>query len=105
MCKWRVVVDDAGMAAAITPDSVPTQHHALRSSHEEQLTRVRAFAVHRAEAAEVARTELRKGWQYKDSREVLLREVHQGLIEWRYRLALQAPGRLGTGIALDAERF
>jgi hypothetical protein len=89
----------------ITPACFPTPHLALRSTDPAQLVRVRAFAVEQAAAAERARSTLVDGWHDAHDRRALLRAVHESLVSWRYQLALRAPGRLGKGIAYDAERF
>ncbi|HEY3478577.1 MAG TPA: hypothetical protein VGL02_06700, partial [Streptomyces sp.] len=91
----------------ITADSFPTPDLALRSTDPAELERVRAFAERQADAAGRLRTLLEPwlGLAERWDRVRLLRGVHAAAVRWRYELALRAPGRLGVGIPLDAERF
>lgn len=77
----------------------------MRSNNEAELARVRTFATHQANVAEAMRIRLITRWRDRGARQELLRTVHHDLIEWRHGLARSAPGRLGTGIPLNAERF
>ncbi|WP_367128345.1 hypothetical protein [Saccharothrix sp. HUAS TT1] len=90
----------------ITAASFPTPHLALRDPDQEQ--RVREFAERQAAMADLTRLRLADGWYRlnRAQRVDLLHRTYDSLIdEWRYGLAAQAPGRLGAGIPLDAERF
>lgn len=89
----------------ITADSFPTPDLALRDPHQEQ--RVRAFAQRQAAFAESTRVHLGAVWRdlTRPQRIELLRRRIKITTEWRYSLASNAPGRLGTGIPADAERF
>jgi hypothetical protein len=92
----------------ITPDSFPTPALALRSTDPVELDRVAYFARHQANAAEALRRQLLAAdWAGLplDRRVVMLRAGFATLVQWRYGLARQAPGRIGVGIPLDAERF
>jgi hypothetical protein len=91
----------------ITADSFPTPALALRSADPAELRRVRAFAHEQAVFAEQLRVRLAAQWRERGHHEriVLLRQAHDDVVEWRYALALQAPGRIGAGIPLDPERF
>ncbi|SFW11385.1 hypothetical protein [Amycolatopsis australiensis] len=92
----------------ITAASFPTPELALRSSDPAEQTRVRGFAQHQAAAAEALRRRLVAEWpgcRSRLQRRDLLAQAHADLVQWRYELALQAPGRPGTGIPLDPQRF
>ncbi|GAA0629821.1 hypothetical protein GCM10010174_57740 [Kutzneria viridogrisea] len=95
------------MTATIGPANFPTPLLALRSANQSEEKRVRGFASMQAEAAEAMRERLSARWHTAGTSErtELLRAVHADLIQWRYELALRAPGRIGRGIPLDAERF
>lgn len=93
-------------AGTITADSFPTPNLALR--HPAPPDRVRDFAHQQAAAAEQARADLATGMAGAEQRFDRLRElraVHADLVQWRYDLARTAPGRLGDGLPMDAERF
>jgi len=89
----------------ITVDSFPTPDLALRDPAQEQ--RVRRFAEQQARFAEAIRVRIGADWQNHSQprRVALLRHTIRIITEWRYNLASEAPGRLGEGIPLDAERF
>ncbi|MEV6607436.1 hypothetical protein [Kutzneria sp. NPDC051319] len=91
----------------ITSDSFPTPDLAQRSADPVELARVREFAGHQAAEAEALRQRLAEQLPAADPdrRVLMLRRALAELIQWRYQLALTAPGRLGIGIKLDAERF
>jgi hypothetical protein len=91
----------------ITHDSFPTPGLAQRSTDPAESTRVGEFAHHQAAAAEALRQRLAEQLPDLDPvrRGLVLRRSIDELIQWRYQLALAAPGRLGIGIKLDAERF
>jgi hypothetical protein len=92
----------------ITAESFPTPQLALRSERPAEEQRVREFAARQATVAEDVRIWLAAEWPRLRSRlerAVLLRDAHTQLVQWRYREALEAPGRLGRGLPLDAERF
>lgn len=92
----------------ITAVSFPTPHLALRTNDPAAQARVGSFADLQAAAAEDVRRRL---WDAdlpnRPFHEVLgeLRTSWDALTQWRYQLALAAPGRLGVGIPLDADRF
>ena len=91
----------------ITPDNFPTPDLALRSTDPAELARVHEFARHQADAAEALRLRLVEQLPTATPNErvaLLLRSLAE-LIEWRYQVARQAPGRIGVGIPLDADRF
>jgi len=90
----------------ITAAHFPTPELALRSTDPAELNRVRAFAEEQATAAEATRTRLAAEWSGSSAHKAAaLREAHADLVRWRHRLALDAPHRLGQGLALDASRF
>ncbi|MFC0546643.1 hypothetical protein [Kutzneria chonburiensis] len=92
----------------ISPDNFPTPALALRSTDPVEVDRVTYFARHQANAAEDLRRQLLAtdwpGLPLK-RRIVMLRASFTTLVQWRYGLARQAPGRIGVGIPLDADRF
>ncbi|ONI88121.1 hypothetical protein ALI22I_20500 [Saccharothrix sp. ALI-22-I] len=89
----------------ITADSFPTPHLALRDPAQER--QVLTFAHEQAAIAESLRRRLAPDWRRRTppERVALLRRTCRIITEWRYNLAASAPGRLGAGIPLDAERF
>lgn len=96
------------MTTTISPDNFPTPDLALRSAGDAEERRVRGFASAQAAAAEAMRVRLAAEWQSPRSwtaKVRALRAIHTDLVQWRYELARQAPGRLGKGIALEPERF
>jgi len=93
---------------AITAESFPTPALALRSDDPSEEERVRGFATKQAVAAEQLRARLAVEWPRLDTlraRVALLRAAHDELVQWRYLEALAAPGRIGRGMPLNAERF
>ena len=84
----------------ITAASFPTPALSLRSCDPAELRRVHAFAAEQAAAAEAARSRLAASLDLAS-----LRAVHADLVQWRHRLALAAPGRIGQGLPLDATHF
>lgn len=94
--------------AVITAESFPTPALALRSNDPVVQRRVRGFAGQQAAAAEAMRQRLAtEAPRVHDHgrRIALLHRIYDDLVSWRYELAKQAPGRLGAGLPLDAERF
>ncbi|MFJ1839888.1 hypothetical protein ACIOJ9_39265 [Streptomyces sp. NPDC088175] len=94
--------------ASITPGHFPTSPLAFRSADAGQQARVRAFAGEQAAAATAARDRLADLWAAattRADRATALRTVHTDLVAWRYELAAASAGRLGQGIAHNAERF
>lgn len=92
----------------ITRDHFPTSPLALRCADPERQARVRAFAVRQAEAATSACNQLAGLWAAAATladRTAALSTVHDALVQWRYQLAAEAGGRLGRGLAHNAERF
>ncbi|EWM14603.1 hypothetical protein [Kutzneria sp. 744] len=92
----------------ISPDNFPTPALALRSADPVEIDRVTSFAHEQAEAAEALRLQLLAAdWPHLPlhRRMVMLRAGHATLTQWRYGLARRAPGRIGVGIPLDADRF
>lgn len=89
----------------ITADCFPTPDLALRDPAQE--ARVRRFAEDQAVFAESIRVRLDAVWRQltPPERVTLLRRTYRAVREWRYTLAADAPGRLGAGIPLDAQRF
>ncbi|MFJ6776651.1 hypothetical protein ACIQOV_37800 [Kitasatospora sp. NPDC091257] len=88
----------------ITPGHFPTSPLALRTADPDRQTQVRAFASEQAAAATTAATRIGDLWAQAGThadRITALGQVHTELIEWRYRLALAAAGRLGQGLAHD----
>lgn len=94
----------APLTAVITPASFPTPALAQRGGTD--TGQVREFAHHQASAADLLRAQL-ACWTGLplDGRVAALRDAHEQVVQWRYHLARQAPGRLGRGLPLDAERF
>jgi len=95
-------------AALITPDHFPTSPLALRFADPDRQARVRAFAVRQAVTATAARNRLAGLWATavtRADRTAALTTVHAALVQWRYQLAAEAGGRLGQGLAHNAERF
>lgn len=94
-------------AAMITADHFPTPDLAIRSDDPAEMDRVSQFAVAQAEMAEALRVRLAAAWPTatRPERLTALRGAHAETVAWRHHLALQAPGRLGQGIPLDASRF
>ncbi|MER5617652.1 hypothetical protein [Streptomyces sp. NPDC002215] len=94
--------------ASITPSHFPTSPLAFRSADADQQAPVCTFADEQAVAATAARDRLADLWAAATTRvdrAAALRAVHTELVAWRYELASAAAGRLGQGIAYDAERF
>lgn len=92
----------------ITNASFPTPDLALRTNDPEAQGRVRDFAYQQADAAEQLRRRLADAdlpARPLHERIPFLRQAEDDLIEWRYQLALAAPGRLGVGVAADPERL
>lgn len=92
----------------ITAESFPTPDLALRTNDPEAQGRVRDFAYQQADAAEQLRRRLADAdlpARPLHERVPFLRQVEDELVEWRYQLALAAPGRLGVGVAADPERL
>ncbi|MFI6304296.1 hypothetical protein ACIBCH_20695 [Amycolatopsis thailandensis] len=92
-------------APMITADCFPTPDLARRDPAQEQ--RVKQFAEEQARFAEAIRVRVGKDWRSHSQprRVAILRHLLRTVTEWRYNLACAAPGRLGAGIPLDAERF
>lgn len=105
-------VDDSkfrdGLIALITAASFPTPDLALRTNDPAEQTRVRAFADVQAAAAEDLYRHLADAdlatLRFHQRLDVL-RAAIRTTTRWRHELALAAPGRLGVGIAPDADRF
>ncbi|MFF7365410.1 hypothetical protein [Streptomyces sp. NPDC008125] len=92
----------------ITGDHFPTSPLALRTADPARQAQIRAFADRQAEAATTARDRLADLWTAATNRAdrvTALRTIHTDLVTWRYTLAAEATGRLGQGVAFDAERF
>jgi hypothetical protein len=92
----------------ITAASFPTPHLALRTNDAAEQDRIRAFAYQQADAAEQLRRRLVDAdfpTMSLSARVSFLRRAEDELVEWRYQLALAAPGRLGVGFAADPERL
>lgn len=92
----------------ITSASFPTPHLALRTNDAAEQDRIRAFAHQQTDAAEQLRRRLVDGdlpARPLHERIPFLRQAEDELVEWRYQLALAAPGRLGVGVAADPERL
>lgn len=95
----------APLSAVVTASSFPTPALALRGGVDTD--RVRAFSQHQAAAADMLRAQLACWWPGLPlpDRAAVLRQAYDEVVRWRYQLALKAPGRLGHGLPLDAERF
>ncbi|ROP36301.1 hypothetical protein [Saccharothrix texasensis] len=89
----------------ITATSFPTPDLARRDPGQD--LRVQVFAELQADRAESVRLDLARDWHRltRLQRVEQLRRTYDALIDWRYHLAAAAPGRLGAGIPMVAERF
>ncbi|MFC9250643.1 hypothetical protein [Amycolatopsis thailandensis] len=92
----------------ISSASFPTPALAFRGGGPAETCRVEAFAALQSRAADGSRRFLLSRLSAAESsrdRVEVLRRCHRALSEWRYNVACEAPGRLGVGLPLDAERF
>jgi hypothetical protein len=92
----------------ITPGDFPTSPLALRFADPDRQARVRLFATEQAAAAVTATTRIIDLWSAAGDRQDridALAEVHAGLVDWRYQLAVRTGQRLAVGVNFDAERF
>lgn len=106
----------AAQAAAFIPHKsvfaarhFPTSPLAHRTNESSKRRQVAAFADAQAKAATIAADILEAFYIATQDRPAdwlfVLRWFHQWITDWRHELAVQASGRLGTGIAYNPERF
>ena len=96
------------MLSVLTFSQFPTSPLALRSNDPAEQDRRRAFAGEMAVAANTARDQLADLWSCArgiGQRMIALAAVHGAVTDWRHRHATTAPGRVGTGLTFDVERF